>query len=111
MKVSHISDVRRDSSYCPDAFPINSNIIDDRIQLRANPVVLPAWKGYCSAVVALVECSEDLGVSSSLCPRGLTVQVLPLLNRPMGRGHTGCAERIILVCLALVTLEMHYLMK
>ena len=69
MNLSYMLDMRSDSSYRPDTFPINSNIVDNRIQLGANPVVITLRKDYCSTMVALLECSQDLGSIISLVPK------------------------------------------
>jgi hypothetical protein len=69
-KLSRISDMRDDSPYRPDTFPINGHIVDDRIELRPDPVVFAFWKDYCSTMVALLECIEDLRCIISLAPEG-----------------------------------------
>src|ERR1700712_2053950 len=42
-------------SYSPNAFPLDRNIRDDRVQLRPNPVILILWKHDSPAIVAVFE--------------------------------------------------------
>ena len=74
--------MRGDRAYRPDTFPINSNVVDDGVELRANPVVLPLGKDHRPAMVALFKCLQDLGRVVSLVPEGLDRAGLAIVERP-----------------------------
>lgn len=50
----------RNITYGPDATPVDIDIVNDRVQLRSNIVVLAFWEDYVTSVTTFAECFEDV---------------------------------------------------
>lgn len=53
---SHLSDMSSGGAYRPDALPVNGNVVDDWIELRAYPIDLVFWEDDGTSMVAFLEC-------------------------------------------------------
>lgn len=48
-------------TYSPNTSPVDVDIVNDRVQLRSNVVVLAFWKDYVTSSTTFAERFEDVG--------------------------------------------------
>jgi hypothetical protein len=74
-----ISQVRRKR---PDTAPLNVHVVQHGIQPLGYPIVLVFRKNHCSAIIALVESSEDVRYVVSFRSKGFNSALLSILRGP-----------------------------